>query len=140
MELDKEKIFNKIQIIEENLKKLLQLRMLSLNDFMADFRNVESAKHLLQTAVEAMIDITTHIIARYRLPTPATSVEAMKLLAGNGIIPSENQERYCEMIRFRNRLVHFYQKVEIEELHQILQNDLPDFEKFIRDITAGVGF
>jgi uncharacterized protein YutE (UPF0331/DUF86 family) len=60
MELDKEKIFNKIQIIEENLKKLLQLRMLSLNDFAADFRNVESAKHLLQTAVEAMIDITTH--------------------------------------------------------------------------------
>jgi len=27
----------------------------------------------------------------------------------------------------------------LKKLHQILQNDLPDFEKFIRDVTVGVG-
>lgn len=132
--IDREKILGKIQIIEGNLKKLYELQNYSHEEFSSDFRNIESAKHLLQTAIEAMIDIATHVVARYRLSTPSTSVETIKLLVENKIISAENEERYSEMIRFRNRLVHFYQRIDYEELYEIVQKDLPDFETFIKDI------
>ncbi|PIV64505.1 MAG: DUF86 domain-containing protein [bacterium (Candidatus Ratteibacteria) CG_4_9_14_3_um_filter_41_21] len=136
MEIDKEKIYSKIQIIEDNLKKLKELKPLSFENFAKDFRNFESAKHLFQTAIEAMADIATHIIARLRLRTPESAVETIKILVENKVFPPENQKRYCEMIRFRNRLVHFYHKVDVKELYQILQNDLPDFEIFLRDLNT----
>ena len=136
MELDKEKIYSKIQIIEDNIKKLEELKTFSLENFMKDFRNIESAKHLFQRAIEAMVDIAMHIIARLRLLTPSSSVEAIKILVENKIIPSENQERYYQMIKFRNRLVHFYHKIDTNELYQILQNNLSDFKKFLRDIQS----
>lgn len=135
MELDKERLYAKIQIIEDNLKKLRELKVPSFENFAGDFRNAESTKHLLQTAIEAMVDITTHIVARLRLRTPESSVETIEILVENGTIPPENQEKYCEMVRFRNRLVHFYHKVDLKELYQILQNDLSDFETFLKDLS-----
>jgi len=35
---------------------------------------------------------------------------------------------------YRNRLVHFYQEITPEELYEIIQNDLPDIEGFMKEI------
>ena len=40
----------------EKLKKLEKLQELSLEEFVGGFKNMESAKHLLQVSIEAMID------------------------------------------------------------------------------------
>ena len=37
------------------------------------------------------------------------------------------------MIRFRNRVVHFYQEVDEQEVYRILTDHLDDFRLFIRD-------
>jgi uncharacterized protein YutE (UPF0331/DUF86 family) len=38
------------------------------------------------------------------------------------------------MARFRNRLVHFYYRVDDKEVYDILKNNLLDFENFIESI------
>jgi len=133
--LDLEKLRAKSQAIEANLSRLEQLRAYSREDFLADFRNVESAKRLLQVAIEAMIDAVTHIIARKRLPTPAGHAEAFTRLRDAGLLPQEHISTYLVMVRFRNRLVHVYADVSDAEVYRVLQSDLGDFRIFLTDLA-----
>jgi uncharacterized protein YutE (UPF0331/DUF86 family) len=133
--LDLEKLRAKSQVIEANLSRLEQLKGYSREDFLADFRNVESAKRLLQVAIEAMIDAVTHIIARKRLPTPAGHAEAFTRLGDAGLLPREHIPTYLIMVRFRNRLVHVYAEVSDAEVYRILQSDLGDFRIFLTDLA-----
>ncbi len=133
--VDKEKMRRKIQYIEENKAKLEQLKELSVQELSDDFRNIEAAKHLLQVAIEAMIDIANHIIARNRWPTPGTSFEALQTLKKHGYFDSNELELFAQMIKFRNRVVHLYHEVDNDEIHKILQKHLGDFSLFVRAVS-----
>ena len=133
--VDLEKIRAKSQIIEVNLARLEQLGTQSRNAFLADFRNVETAKRLLQVSIEAMIDAATHIIARKRLPTPGTSGEAFTRLGQAGLLPQNHIPIYLVMVRLRNRLVHMYAEVNDDEVYRTLQMNLGDFRTFLADLA-----
>ncbi len=133
--LDLEKLRAKSQVIEASLARLEQLKASPLEDFLADFRNVESAKRLLQVAIEAMIDSVTHILARRRLPTPAGHAEAFARLGDAGLLPQDHIPTYLVMARFRNRLVHMYADVSDAEVYRILQSNLGDFRTFLGDFA-----
>ena len=45
-------------------------------------------------------------------------------------------QRLVPLAGYRNRLVHFYQEISPKELYDIIQNDLPDIEDFIREIDS----
>ena len=133
--VDLEKIRAKSQVIEANLARLEQLKTQSRDAFLADFRNVETAKRLLQVSIEAIIDAATHIIARKRLPTPASSGEAFTRLGEVGLLPQHHIATYLVMVRFRNRLVHMYAEVNDEEVYRTLQMNLGDFRTFLADLA-----
>jgi uncharacterized protein YutE (UPF0331/DUF86 family) len=134
--LDLEKLRAKFQAIEANLARLEQLKGYSREDFLADFRNVESAKRLFQVAIEAMIDAVTHVLARKRLPTPAGHAEAFTRLADAGLLPRDHIPTYLVMIKFRNRLVHAYGDVDDAEIYRILHSELGDFRTFLNDLAS----
>ena len=133
--VSQDKIRYKMTIIESNLTKLLVLQGFSLTDFLGDFRNVESAKHLLQVSIETMGDICDHIIAKNRLGTPDSLADSFATLARNGYISRENADTYTVMARFRNKVVHLYQEINDEEIYKILQNNLKDFTLFLAEIS-----
>ena len=41
---------------------------------------------------------------------------------------------YLEMVKFRNFIVHRYERIDLEIVYAILKNKLPLFESFISDI------
>ena len=132
------KVNQKIQLLEENLKKLNRLKELNKEEFISDFRNLEAGKHLLQTSIEAMIDIANSIIARQRLREPETSADAFRILADNEFISQANKEKYIKMTKFRNRVVHVYSKIDEVEIYNIIQNYLSDYKEFIKEISGVV--
>lgn len=131
---EKEELLAKIDRLEENLKKLKSLAEMDREELLDDFRNIEASKHLLQTSIEIMIDISNMLIARRRLGQADTNAEAFIILAQNDIISQENQEKYAVMARFRNRVVHMYDSVNETEIYDILKNNLEDFRLFIKEI------
>ncbi|MEW5961255.1 MAG: DUF86 domain-containing protein [Chloroflexota bacterium] len=133
MAFDIEIVQARIAIIEENLTKLEQIPQANFDEFIADFRNVESTKHLLQTAIEAMVDICSHCAARLRLHTPENGTKLVHALAKANLIPSEHVPIYAQMIRFRNLVVHLYTEVDDQQIYDILQHHLNDFRLFIAD-------
>lgn len=86
IDFDSDKITDKMSFIIGNLGKLKFLRNIPEKDFYNDFRNIESAKYLLQITIEAMIDIANHIIARKRMGRPKTYGDSFSLLQENKII------------------------------------------------------
>ena len=134
MALDLDIIRGRIQFIEDSLKLLESLATCPFDEFETDFRNVESAKHLLQVAIESMLDICTHIVARLRLGIPNDDRETLALLEDKGLFPSTHIATYQAMNAFRNRVVHLYQDVDTREIYRILREDLDDFRMFIADV------
>lgn len=63
LKIDKDLIFEKIDLIRLSLKKLQSLQGLTLGQFALD-ENFAVAEHYLRYALEAMLDICGHILSR----------------------------------------------------------------------------
>lgn len=128
--VDKEILQRKLQHIERTLSKLNSLKEYTIEEFLANFQYVDAAKYNLQVAIEAIVDIANHIVARERYGMPESSAEAVELLVKNDILSLELANQLRLMIKFRNRIVHLYQEVDNEQIHKILQEDLTDIQSF----------
>lgn len=133
-EIDKNKIIDKLNVIYSSLSKLKNLSTLSEEDFLSDFKYYDSAKYNLIQCIEAIIDISNHIIARKKLGNPKTYSETFEILGKNNIIPENYVKNYKKMAKFRNLLVHFYAEVKDTEVYKILKENLEDIEQFTKII------
>ena len=136
MAFDMQKVRAKIQMIEENVRRLEALQARAHDEFIGDFLALEAAKHLLQVSIEAMLDIGAHLTARLRLKTPRDGAQVFQQLAQEGLLPADHVPTYTRMVKFRNLLVHLYQEVDAEQVYQIVQKELGDFRIFIADVWA----
>lgn len=130
--MKKEDVQTKLDLIPENLEKLETLSQKSQDEFIADFRNIDSSLHRLQTSIQALIDIGGYIIASLGLKTPSTNAEVIEILSDCGLIAKEDKDRYIQMIQFRNRVVHFYNDIEVEIIYQIVQENISDIKELYR--------
>lgn len=129
------KIRNKIRVITTCLDKLEKLKPYSEEEFLSDFRLTDSARHNLQIAIEAMLDICNHLIARHSLEIPQSNAETFAVLCRHGVLNPEMQNTYTAMARFRNRIVHMYDDIDNREIYLIVQQHLKDYHHFIDDIV-----
>jgi uncharacterized protein YutE (UPF0331/DUF86 family) len=135
MTIDSDRILQKIAYIREQVSAVEDLVKTSERQaILNDPWKLKGIKYSLQTAIEAMIDVAYHVIAKkYNYP-PADARDALRALAGNGVITSDEFDTFTGMVGFRNRLVHGYQELSPERLYEIVTSRLGDFEKFNRSI------
>jgi len=119
--------------IEDNLRQLEALRGKSLDDLVSDADALDAAKYRLQTAIQAMMDISNHLCARLRLQIGEDSGECIRALEKTGLVTQNHATMYVQMIRFRNVLVHLYGEVDNRRVHEIIQNNLDYFRRFMMD-------
>lgn len=125
---------SKLDIIPENLEKLEIIRAMGYEKFTSDFRNIDSALHRFRTSIQALVDIGGYIIASLGLRTPGTSGEVIDILLEHGLLNAEQRDRYISSIQFRNRIVHFYNNIDLKVLYQILQEELLDIRELSRTL------
>lgn len=130
----KEDIQTKIDVIFDNIEKLSSLKAKKYDDFISDFRNIDSALHRMQTSIQALLDIGSYIIASLGLKTPNTNAEIIEILSEAGYISKNNIETYMKMSQFRNRIVHLYNHIDTKTLYEILANELGDIKDFYKDL------
>lgn len=121
-------IINKLSRVEIHLTRLEQIIPLSFEEYEKDWKSQMIAERILQILVEIIIDTANRIIALKGWGPVASSSEAVRLLAEKGVIPSEAP--YHKMVKFRNFIVHAYDKIDSEIVYSILKNDLEDIRNF----------
>lgn len=101
-----------------------------------DIRERRFVERTLQVAIQAALDVASHIVSERRLGErePATNRELFTLLERDGWVPSELRARLADMAGFRDVTVHRYDDVDLDVVRDVLKNHLVDLERF----TAGV--
>ncbi|MCS7201741.1 MAG: DUF86 domain-containing protein [Dictyoglomus sp.] len=116
------------------MNRLLKFKKIPLEEFEKD-DNFAIAEHYLRRALEAVFDIGNHILSRIPGIRISTYKDIALALAKENIIPEDfAKEKLVKMAGYRNRLIHFYSEVSLEELYNIIQNNLGDFEEFLKYI------
>ncbi|MGQ9723127.1 MAG: type VII toxin-antitoxin system HepT family RNase toxin [Candidatus Jordarchaeum sp.] len=129
-----EDIQSKMDMITDSLEKLNILKRKTYEDFISDFRNIDSALHRLQISIQALLDIGSYIIASMGLRTPNTNAEIIEILTEAGYIPKNKRESYIKMSQFRNRIVHLYNQIDLEVLYEILAEELGEIKDFLKNL------
>ena len=130
--VDKDIIQRKLSVIDLRLQNLETLKLLERQGFLASFQAVDAAKYNLQVCIEALIDVSNHVVARERWGIPSTSAEAVKLIVQHGVLGKDKESSLVQMVKFRNRIVHLYQEVDDSEIYRILQENLDDIKGFMQ--------
>jgi len=123
-----------IDLIEENIRLIEEIRSQGYESFSESFRDIQAAKHSLQEAIEACLDIGSHIIAEKGFRRPEDYREIFRVLEENGIIDHVLSVKLQEMAQFRNLLVHRYGEIDIKRVYIIMSDDLEDIQKFAKSI------
>jgi len=123
-----------IDIIDENIRLIDEIRSQGYESFSGSFRDIQAAKHSLQEAIEACLDIGSHIIAEQGFRRPEDYREIFKVLEENGIIDHVLSEKLQEMAQFRNLLVHRYGQIDTRRIYIIMSDDLKDIQEFAKSI------
>lgn len=134
--MKKEDIQTKIDVILDNLEKLKLISSKTYEEFISDFRNIDASLHILQTSIQALLDIGSYIIASLGLKTPNTNTEIIEILRDAELIPKDRTETYIKMSQFRNRIVHIYNHIDTETLYDILANELDDIKNFYTNLLT----
>jgi uncharacterized protein YutE (UPF0331/DUF86 family) len=126
---DKDIVLAKVATIQKCLKRIKEtsgLDPVSLDNL--DKQDIFVLN--LQRAVQASIDLATHIVASEGLGLSDTIRGNFKLLQDAGIINEEITRRMESMVGFRNIAIHDYEAIDKEILKSILTGNLKDIEDF----------
>jgi uncharacterized protein YutE (UPF0331/DUF86 family) len=131
MVADPEIIRDRESRIREYTSDLRSFARISETDFLENRERQYAVLHALQLAIEACVEIATHICAADALGTPASYAEAFELLGRAGVLDGRLTEDLRRMARFRNRIVHFYGRIDLRLVYDLLQRRLSDFDRYL---------
>ena len=122
----------KLRVIEQKLEDIRSWEIDSFEDFQRSTLLQNASERALQVAIEVMIDISERILALEHVAPQDSAADNIHALQNRKII--RPMPEYLEMVRFRNFIVHRYEKIDLEIIYSIVKNKLPLFESFIQDI------
>lgn len=133
-----EQLQSKLDVLKANVDKLAKIPAASYEEFVSDFRNVASALYLLQTSIQALIDLGSIVVASKALPTPRSGHEIFEQLEAADLLPAGAAARFAPVIGFRNRVVHLYDRIDERRVYEILTQHRHDLAELMDLLLAAL--
>ena len=122
-------------------KMLARLKALPLSDqsaFLASPATAAAAESFLRRALEALLDLGRHLLAKGFGVAAVEYREIATKLGECGVLSAEETALMRDMAGYRNRMVHFYDEVSEGELFEIATRRLTDVEKVLGAIVIWI--
>ena len=103
---------------------------MSLKEYSGDWKVQRIVERTLQMMIEICADTASHIISEGSYRVPKSYADTFRVLFENKIIEESLFERMERMAKFRNIVVHHYDKVDEEIVVGILRKDINDFAEY----------
>lgn len=124
-------VLDRIAWVRRMLEGIRSLPRDSLADFTADPRTPAAAESYLRRGLEALLDLERHILAK-GLSRAVTEYREVAQESGRaGVLGPVEAALLARMAGYRNRLVHFYHEVSVEELYEVCTQGLADIERVL---------
>jgi uncharacterized protein YutE (UPF0331/DUF86 family) len=126
----------RIAKIREYVALLRKIRGLTDEEhFLKDPLIYGNAERYLQLAIQAVLDVSNHVVADMKLSLPADNRQLFEVLTTQKVFSAPLAKKLISMAGFRNVLVHEYLEIDRRRVYRALTNDLGDFEKFIKSVS-----
>jgi uncharacterized protein YutE (UPF0331/DUF86 family) len=129
-------VTERIAWIDATLAGIRALPLDSIEAFEADPRNAPAAESYVRRALEALLDLGRHVLAKGFGQPAAEYRDIPRYLAEHRVIDEADALRWLKMAGYRNRMVHFYAEVSRAELFDICATKLGDVESAVLAIRA----
>lgn len=138
-QISKRVVVDRLAWVEAMLGEIRSLPVGDRQVFFADTRNVWTAESCLRRALEALLDLGRHLLAKgFGLGVSEYKEIALRLRE-YGILQDKEADLLRVLAGYRNRLVHFYHEVSKEELYQICVHQLGDVERILKAYKRWLG-
>jgi uncharacterized protein YutE (UPF0331/DUF86 family) len=132
--IDRHKVEDRIDRIRRYQRDLRDFGNISRGDFRGNRERQYAVLHAMQNAIEACIEIASHIVSADQLGAPRDYASLFTLLEQNRILPTSVADQMRQMARFRNRIVHLYWDVDLDLVYDYLTQRLGDFEQYLSHV------
>jgi uncharacterized protein YutE (UPF0331/DUF86 family) len=133
--LDKKVIEVRLKKLDHAVSRLKRIQRISKDEYTNNQDYQDIAERNFQVAMQTCIDIANYIIAGQNLLVPDEQENIFVVLGKNGVLPEELIKKIKGMVSFRNILVHNYLYTDPNQVYDILQNQLADFNSFAQAIV-----
>lgn len=128
--IDNNTINKKISRLERNIKVLQKYKNTPIGEFIDDLTISGAASFYLIESIEIIVDIANHILSEKFAVSPENYADSIRLLGENGVTPKDFAEENKEMAKFRNKVIHLYDDINIKMVYGYLQEAPDVFIKF----------
>jgi uncharacterized protein YutE (UPF0331/DUF86 family) len=135
MELvDKLLLGRKIAQVDTYLGQIKEFAKISVNAYKNDWKTQRIVERTLQMLIELCMDIANHLISDKGMRLPTGYADTFGVLMENKVISKNLFKTMEKMAKFRNVVVHQYEKIDPVIVVSILHKNLNDFEKYKKAI------
>ena len=140
--VDKALVLRKLSELEEYLNQIREYSNITVSDYSKDWKTQRIIERTLQMVIETCVDIAGHIISDQGYRIPKSYADAFRVLHEENILDTKLFDTMEKIAKFRNIVVHHYDKVDPEIVVTILRKHLDDFLSYkdaIIDMLKTIG-
>jgi uncharacterized protein YutE (UPF0331/DUF86 family) len=131
-------VTSRLAWIQEMLAGITALPMESETRFTQDPRNAAAAESYLRRAIEALLDLGRHLLAKGFGQAVSEYKEIANALHEAGLLTAEEARLMRDIAGYHNRLVHFYDEISTTELYHICVAEAADVERLADKLARWV--
>lgn len=124
--------------VRDMVGQIETLPLESVSAFVADRRMVAAGESFLRRALEALLDLGRHLLAKGFGFAAVEYKEIARALGERGLLDSNRAQILTKMAGYRNRLVHVYDEVSGEELYQVLTEHREEILEILRGLESWI--
>ncbi len=98
--------------------------------YLEDIRLQRFVERTLQISIECCFDVVHHIISDKGYREPDSYADAFRVLAEQNVLLRESVSEFQMMAQFRNKIVHYYEKIDPEQVYSIFKGKIRTFDSF----------
>ena len=124
--INKRIVADRLEWIDKMVEEINSLPLGDYEAFMEDRRNIWAAESCFRRALEALFDLGRHVLAKGFGKGVSEYKEISEELQKRKVLPRDEARLLRTLAGYRNRLVHFYHEVAVQELYRICKDELGD--------------
>ncbi len=132
--VDPDRVRRLLQLLDTFTTELDQLASADRETYVRE--HAYEGRYLVQASAQVCIDVANHLIASEGWRTPTDFRDAFTVLEENTVLEPDLAERLRALAGLRNRLVHLYDDIDDELVHEALRDGLGDLRSYSRAVAA----
>jgi uncharacterized protein YutE (UPF0331/DUF86 family) len=136
--VDETLILRKLAELDQYFDQISEYGTITVEQYQSDWKLQRIVERTLQMMIETCVDIAGHIIADNKFRIPDSYADAFRVLSENKVIPQDLSRTMEQISKFRNIIVHHYDRVDAEIVISILRKKLNDFRMYRESVITWI--